>query len=61
MEHRCLKKGDEKALALSALAEVPDQYRAICRLELIGGGVLSAWTLFAYTAESVVSGTAVLK
>lgn len=37
VEHRCLKRGDAQALALSALAEVPDQYRAIRRLGLISG------------------------
>eukprot|EP00752_Nemacystus_decipiens_P005260 g4772.t2 len=37
VEHRRLKYGDAEALALSALAEVPDQYRAIQAL-----GIMSA-------------------
>lgn len=37
VEHRRLKYGDAEALALSALAEVPDQYRAIQALGIMGG------------------------
>lgn len=37
MEHRRLKYGDAEALALSALAEVPDQYRAIQALGIMTG------------------------
>lgn len=37
VEHRRLKYGDAEALALSALAEVPDQYRAIRALGIMGG------------------------
>lgn len=38
VEHSRLKYGDAEALALSALAEVPDQYRAIQALGIMGGG-----------------------
>lgn len=37
VEHRRLKYGDAEALALSALAEVPDQYRAIQALGIMAG------------------------
>lgn len=37
VEHSRLKRGDAEALALSALAEVPNQYRAIRSLGLLGG------------------------
>ncbi|CAB1098853.1 unnamed protein product [Ectocarpus sp. CCAP 1310/34] len=37
VEHRRLKYGDAEALALSALAEVPDQYRAIRALGIMEG------------------------
>lgn len=39
VEHRRLKYGDAEALALSALAEVPDQYRAIRALGIMEGEV----------------------
>lgn len=42
LEHRRVKRREPQALALSALAEVPDQYRAIRALGLIRGAAATS-------------------